>query len=68
MSDQTISRPDDRGIDGSRMADYVYGRPNGYGKTTSFHVTRAYQEGHPWIYADYYQPPVKQTNEEGPCR
>lgn len=68
MRDQTISRPDDRGIDGSRMADYVYGMPNGYGKPPSFHITRAYQEGRPWIYAEYYQHPVRQPTVDAPRR
>jgi hypothetical protein len=45
---------DERGIDGSRMADFDYGLLNGFGRRHSFDVSEAYQQGRPWIYADYW--------------
>ncbi len=48
------NRNDERGIDGSRMADYDYGFRSGFGKRHTFDVSEAYQEGHPWVYADHW--------------
>jgi hypothetical protein len=55
MAEPTLRSSYDRGIDGSRMADYDYGYRNGKGKAAVFEVFRAYQEGRPWVYADYWK-------------
>ncbi|MDD5369083.1 MAG: hypothetical protein PHQ40_08360 [Anaerolineaceae bacterium] len=55
MAAPTFLSSDERGIDGSRMADYDYGQWNGRGRPAHFQVFRAYQEGRPWAYADYWK-------------
>jgi hypothetical protein len=55
MAEPTVRSSYERGIDGSRMADYDYGYQNGKGKPAVFELSKGYQEGRPWAYAEYWK-------------